>query len=67
MNNERTFASCLRAEMARTDKTAAALAVELKVSRALVSKWRNGHQSPRVNEVAAVAQALGCVVADLLP
>lgn len=48
----------------RTDRE---IAAAVGVAVPVVWKWRTGKTTPRVKFIAALAQAIGCAPADLIP
>lgn len=58
-------ATPLKLELARQDRTVTWLADEINVERTVVSRWVNGHRTPKVADAFAVARALNTTVEDL--
>jgi transcriptional regulator with XRE-family HTH domain len=67
MDGRFTFADNLRAERARRQFTLADLSDRTGISRATLSRFENGTQQPRLDQITAIAKALGVDMADLLP
>lgn len=58
----KVFATNLRRAQANAGLTNRLLSIEVETSEAMVSRWRNGHGLPEIDNVLALGRVLGCSV-----
>jgi transcriptional regulator with XRE-family HTH domain len=64
--NDMEFATNLRVEMSRADKTNRSLADETGISARLISKYRTGEKLPTWRNLKRIKNALGCDIGKLV-
>jgi len=66
MQKGNAIAANIRQHRARIGLTQAKLAEQIGQTQRLISKWEVGEADPRISQLALLARALGCGIADLI-